>query len=1236
MRSRPCFVCAIPATARIPAHPAPDGFEAGARGGCSLGTAHRGFIGFLGFWAALLLPMWVQAAGGEPEISIEQPAGTPLSGRVIAWGFNANGQTNVPAGLGGVNAISAGAYHSVALKADGGVIGWGLNLGGQATAPAGLSNVIALAAGGYHTLALKADGTVVAWGQNDFGQTNVPAGLTNVMAIAAGWYHTLALKRDGGVLAWGRSSEGQASVPAGLTDVIALAAGGIHSLALRRDGTVVGWGDGRFGQLAIPAGLVGVKAISVGLYHNLALKNDGSVVAWGINAAGQTNTPTGLGGVTMIAAGWSHSLALKADGGVVAWGENFSGQLNAPAGQVGVAAIAGGGFHSLALVGSSIGFASQELDSSSPGRTFLVKNTGAGPLSLRSVGVTGGDAVDFVVSTNGLLSSLPATNGETAFTVTFTPHTAGPRRTTLRVISNDSDEGITDIVLTGTGTVLLVPAITVRGNGVSLVNGDVTPSVADQTDFGSVSVASGTVVRTFTIENSGTAELRLGGVAVTGPLEEDFKVLKQPTSTVPAAGHTTFQVSFDPTALGLRRATLSFTNNDAARSPFAFDIQGNGSGSSNADLANLALSAGDLTPAFESAATQYTANFTAETSAVVVTATTVDATAGLEVRVNGGAFVQLSPGQPSGALALVMGANTVEVRVSAEDGTTTRTYIITLNRALPVPGELAPWDAQIAGTFVLTTVIQPDGKLIIGGGFTSVLGVPRSNIARLNADGTLDLGFDPKANDLVMSVAVQPDGKVLLGGAFTTLQPNGASSATSRRRAARLNADGTLDAAFDPRADSLVRSVTVQPDGKILLGGHFTTLQPRGVGAAVARRSIARVNADGTLEAGFDPRANENVLSLGLQPDGKVLVAGQFTTLQPNGAATPTDRAYIARLNPDGTLDGGFDPSANNSVFNVALQPDGRVLLGGVFTTLQPNGADLPTDRNYIARVNADGSLDPGYAPRVNDTVYSVAVQADGRVLLGGVFTTVQPNGADVATGRRHLARLAADGSLDAGFDPSLNDTVFSVAVRADGQVVAGGTFSSAQPNGAPDSTPRNKLAMILNDPATQTLSVPDAARVLWTRGGAAPEVSGVTFELSTNGGTTWTNLGVGVRASGAWQRTGLVLPASGSIRARGRTGAGLHNGSSGLIEQVATFRLQANAGVRGQIQQDGDRFLLKFTGVSGQQYRVQYTTVLGALSVWNEFNPAAIYSAPDGGVFTHADVNPASPLRFYRAVRHP
>ncbi len=130
------------------------------------------------------------------------------------------------------SAVAGGELHSLALKNDGTVAAWGYNGDGQTNVPSGLRNVVAIAAGGYHNLALKGDGTVVAWGDDQDGQTDVPPGLTNVIAVAGGGFHSLALKSDGTVVGWGDNSSLQITMPTNLNNVVAIAGGGLHSIAL--------------------------------------------------------------------------------------------------------------------------------------------------------------------------------------------------------------------------------------------------------------------------------------------------------------------------------------------------------------------------------------------------------------------------------------------------------------------------------------------------------------------------------------------------------------------------------------------------------------------------------------------------------------------------------------------------------------------------------------------------------------------------------------------------------------------------------------------------------------------------------------------------------------------------------------------------------------------------------------------------------------------------------------------
>ena len=141
---------------------------------------------------------------------------------------------------------------------------------------------------------------------------------------------------------------------------------------------------------------------------------------------------------------------------------------------------------------------------------------------------------------------------------------------------------------------------------------------------------------------------------------------------------------------------------------------------------------------------------------------------------------------------------------------------------------------------------------------------------------SVDSGFDPGANQTVNTIAVQPDGKTVIGGSFTGL--GGVTGTTTRNRIGRLNVDGTVDPTFNPGTNGPVLAVAVQPDGKILAGGNFTFVGG-GIGTTTARSHIARFNADGAVDTGFNPGVSGNVWALAVQSDGKILVGGEFTTL---------------------------------------------------------------------------------------------------------------------------------------------------------------------------------------------------------------------------------------------------------------------------------------------------------------------------------------------------------------------
>jgi uncharacterized delta-60 repeat protein len=343
-----------------------------------------------------------------------------------------------------------------------------------------------------------------------------------------------------------------------------------------------------------------------------------------------------------------------------------------------------------------------------------------------------------------------------------------------------------------------------------------------------------------------------------------------------------------------------------------------------------------------------------------------------------------------------------------------------------------------AGTGASSTVnsiaIQSDGKIILGGGFSSFNGATVNRIVRLNSNGTRDTAFTTSAgtgaNSTVNSIAIQSDGNIILVGSFTTF--NGATV----NRIVRLNADGTIDTAFTTNtgtgANSTVNSIAIQSDGKIILGGFFFTFN----GATV--NYIVRLNADGSLNNFYTINGVSSIVnSLAIQSDGKIILVGSFTIF--NGATVN----YIVRLNADGTIDTAFTTNTGTGVgsgaSSVAIQSDGKIILGGYFQTF--NGATV----NSIVRLNADGTRDTAFTTNTgtgfDSTVSSIAIQSDGKIILGGYFQTF--NGATVY----NIVRLNADGTRDTAFitntGTGANTTVNSIAIQSDGKIILGGGFSS-------------------------------------------------------------------------------------------------------------------------------------------------------------------------------------------------
>jgi uncharacterized delta-60 repeat protein len=264
--------------------------------------------------------------------------------------------------------------------------------------------------------------------------------------------------------------------------------------------------------------------------------------------------------------------------------------------------------------------------------------------------------------------------------------------------------------------------------------------------------------------------------------------------------------------------------------------------------------------------------------------------------------------------------------------------------------------------------------MVIGGEFKTVKGTACGGLALLNTDGSVNSGFAAQLNGAVTAVQVLTNGLVFVAGSFTMV--NG----TRCGGLACLKADGSLNSSFvngtNRIADGCIGSLVVQPDGKVLVGGQFWHVQGHAI------KNLARLETDGSLDLGFQPGFGDSsvcVYALTLDHGGSILVGGFFEQVQ--GA----HMGAIIRLAANGVLDRAFRPGFHGIVQDVLLQPDNKILLAG-----EMSSAIRPF--HNLARLNPDGSLEASFdCPWATEglAIEARSRQGDGDILIGGAFTEV-------------------------------------------------------------------------------------------------------------------------------------------------------------------------------------------------------------------------------------------------------
>lgn len=318
-----------------------------------------------------------------------------------------------------------------------------------------------------------------------------------------------------------------------------------------------------------------------------------------------------------------------------------------------------------------------------------------------------------------------------------------------------------------------------------------------------------------------------------------------------------------------------------------------------------------------------------------------------------------------------------------------------------------------------------DSLLILGGAFQNLDTIVARGLLGVNLSGERDTNFTLQTNvgGVVWHLQQIQQEFIYVAGNYTQI------SGISRRCFAKVNIEAGVVLDFNPgfgiSSTGNVTALARQADGKILIAGNFTSYHHRPV------PRLFRLNVDGTIDTTFNIgiNPNNNILKILVQTDGKIIVVGEFTNF--NGVTTNR----IVRLNPDGSRDPEFiiGTGANNAIRAAVLESNGSIIIAGNFTNYSG------TPRVRIARIFSNGAVDPDFNPAggFNNTVNDIALFPDGRIAAGGTFQNF--NGV----ARNRVAIVNPDGSLDINFDATVgaNNTVQRIATQTDGKVLIAGSF---------------------------------------------------------------------------------------------------------------------------------------------------------------------------------------------------
>ena len=451
-------------------------------------------------------------------------------------------------------------------------------------------------------------------------------------------------------------------------------------------------------------------------------------------------------------------------------------------------------------------------------------------------------------------------------------------------------------------------------------------------------------------------------------------------------------------------------------------------------------------------------------------------------------------------------------------------------RERPFPGSVS-----LQGV-AYSLVLDSRKRLQLAGGFNRANAEPRASLARWSRYGAQEPDFGVNTGLTVAGIFGQAfaqwldfDGSALLVGDFNR------AGAQVRGGFARIDASGALLPAYASIAANSqpeVLGLSRDPQGRWLVHGLFTSIN------GVSRPSLARLQPDGSVDPSFAP-AGGNALRMTAAralSDGRVLVAGLFD--QYNGQPRPG----LAMLASDGRLADDFDvPGGVAGTIDLILElDDGRLLLGGEFSAI---GGE---PRLNLARLLPNGQFDPGFRADVapDGAVRTAVQQADGRVIIGGDFRTVQ------GQAQAGIARLLEDGSRDpefgtASIDAGTTPAIYSLVLDDRGHLLVSGLEARVA-----GRSQGGLVRLALREPARYRWSLEQAdTRLCWSTEGAAPRPFAARFERSDKG-SEWSLLGDAERVGARWCLESTAPLAGQRLRVTAQYFGGLGGSSASLLRR--------------------------------------------------------------------------------------